>query len=92
MQPRGKRQVVQRVVVHDVDVGAEARSGVEAFEQVVAEERVLGHASFQRPGERVDVVDPLADEAALVKDVLIDVGDRARVRVDADMPGKHQRE
>ncbi len=92
VKPRGKRQVVRRVVVHQVDVGAESRPRVEALEEVVTEERVFGHASVERLGERIDVVDPLADEAALVKDVLIDVRDRARVRVDADVAGKDLRE
>ena len=38
---------------------------VAAFEQVVAQDPILGKAAAQRPLERVDVVDPLADEGVL---------------------------
>ena len=92
MLARGERQVVRRVVVDEVDVGAQPRARVEALEQVVAEQRVLRHAVRERRLERVDVVDALADVAALVKEVLIDVGHRGRVRIEADVPGEHLRE
>ena len=49
----------------------------------MAEDPVLGKAAAERPLERVDVVDALADERALAEHVLVDVGDGARVRVDA---------
>ena len=65
---------------------------VEAFEQIVAEQRVLRHAPGQRGFEGVDVVDALADVAALVEQVLIDVGDGRGVGIDADVPGEHPRE
>jgi hypothetical protein len=42
--------------------------------------------------ERVDVVDTLADVAPLVEQVLVHVGKRGRVRVDADVPGEDLRE
>ena len=85
MLARGVREVAGRVVVHEVDVGAQTRARVEALEQIVAEERVLGDAARERRFERVDVVDALADVAALAKEILIDVGHGGRVRVDADV-------
>ena len=66
-----------------------AGARVRPFEQVVAEQRVLRHASRQRRHERVDVVDALADVAALVEEILIHVRHRGRVRIDADVPGEH---
>ena len=63
-----------------------------ALEQVVAEQRVLGHAAGERRLERVDVVDALADVAALVEEVLIDVGHGGRVRIEADVAGEDLRE
>ena len=80
MLARGKGEVVRRVVVDQLDVGDEPGARVEALEQVVAEQRVLRHAAGERGLERIDVVDPLADVAALVKQVLIDVGHGGGVR------------
>ena len=76
-------EVVRRELVEQLDVGHQAGAGEDALEQVVAEQRVLGHPVGQRRLEGVDVVDPLAGEAALAEQVLVDVGDRGRVRVDA---------
>src|SRR5688500_8845259 len=51
----------------------------------MAQQRVLGEPSVRRVLERIDVVDPFAGEAALAVKVLINVGDRRRIRVDAGM-------
>ena len=51
------------------------------------EQRVLRHASFERGHERVDVVEALAGEDALVEEILVDVRDGGGVRVDAGMAG-----
>ena len=88
----GEAQIVVRVVVDDVDVGAERRPRERPFEEVVAEQRVVRHAPGERPFEGVDVVDALADVAALVEEILIDVGDGGRVRIDADVARKDPRE
>ncbi len=87
--PRGVGEVAAGIVVDEVDVGDEAGARVEPFEQVVAEERVLRHAPGERGLERVDVVDALADVAALVKHVLVEIGHGRRVGIDADVPGEH---
>ena len=47
-----------------------------------------GTRPVERCLERIDVVDALADVAALVEQVLIDVGDGGRVGIDADVPGE----
>ena len=85
-------QVVVRVVVDDVDVGAQRRARERPLEEVVAEQRVVRHAAGERPLERVDVVDALADVAALVEQILVDVGHRGRVRIDADVAREDPRE
>ena len=92
MLPGGEAQIVERVVVDDVDVGAERRARERPLEEVVAEQRVVRHAPGERSLEGVDVVDALADVAALVEEILVDVGDGGRVRVDADVAGKNPRE
>ena len=67
VQPRRKRQIVRRVVVDEMDIGAERGARVRSLEQIVAQQRVGGHASGKRRLKRVDVVDALADVAPLVK-------------------------
>ena len=82
----------RRVVVHHLDVGHEAGAGVEPLEEVVREERVVGDAPVERRREGVDVVEPLAGEAALAEEVLVGVRDGGGVRVDAGVPGEDARE
>ena len=48
----------------------------------MAEYPILGKTIFKRLFERVDVVYALADERAFAQQILIDVGNRARIRVD----------
>ena len=47
------------------------------------EQRVLGHPAGERALERVDVVDALARVDPLAEEVLVDVGDREGVGIDA---------
>ena len=51
----------------------------------MAEHAIVGEAAADRELHGVDVVDPFADERALAEHVLVDVGDRARVRIDAGL-------
>ena len=80
------------IIVHDLDVRDERGPGVEALEEVVREERVLGDAALQRGRERVDVVEPFPREDALAEEVLVRVRDRRRVRVDAGVAREDARE
>ena len=43
-------------VLDDRDVGEQRGSPVDALEEVVAQERVLGHTARQAPFERADVI------------------------------------
>ena len=74
------REHARRIVVDDLDVGDERRARVEPFEEVVRQQRVLGHAPLERGRERVDVVEALAGEDAFAEEILVDVGHRRRVR------------
>ena len=58
----------------------------------MAEDAVLREAPGERALERVDVVDALADERAFAEQVLVDVGDGARVGIDARLAGEQPRE
>jgi hypothetical protein len=92
MLPRGIGQVGRRIVVDQIDVGDQAGASEEPLEQIVAEQRVRRNPVRKRSVERVDVVDSLADVAPLVKEVLIDVRDRGRVGIDADVAREDLRE
>ena len=82
----------RRVVVDHLDVGDERRARVQPLEEVVREQRVLGHAPLEGGDEGVHVVEPLAGEDPLGEEVLVRVGDRGRVGVDAGVPGVEPRE
>ena len=86
MLPLGMRQHVRRIVVDDFGVGDERRARVQAFEQVVRQQRVLGHAALERGHERIDVVEALAGEDAFAEHVLIHVRHRGGVRIDTGWP------
>ena len=83
VQPRGSRKVVGRIVVEHLDVAREPRAQERAFNQVVAEQRVVGEAAVEHALEHVDLEDALAGERSLAEDVLIGVGHRAGVGIDA---------
>ena len=58
------RAVAGGIVLVQLHVAQQPGARVAAFEQIVAQDPVLGEASPERPLERIDVVDPLADERA----------------------------
>ena len=87
MRASGRCRVAGGILVHEFDVRRESGPREDAFEQVVAEQRVFGHATRQRRLERVDVVDALADVRSLAAQVLVHVGHGGRVRIDAAGPG-----
>ena len=89
---QGKAEVARGVVVVDHDVGDEAGAGVVALDQVVRQERVLGEAAAGRQAERGHVVDPLAGEAPLTVEVLVDVAYGGGVGVHAGMARVHRGE
>ena len=92
VQAGGGCEVVRRVVVDKVDVGAQPGAGVGSLEEIVAEQPVFRHPVRQRRFERVDIVNALADVAAFMKQILIDVRHGRCVRIDPHMAGEHLRE
>ena len=71
------------IVVHHLDVRYQTGAGVRTFDHVVAQDRVAREAMLQHLLEHADFVDTLAREAAFAEQILINVGDRARVNVEA---------
>ena len=87
MLAAGVRQHAGRILVDQLDIRHERDTGMQPFEEIVRQKRVLRHRLGERRVERVDVVQALAGEDALAVEVLIGVGHRRRVRVDTGMPG-----
>ena len=75
------------VVLEQQHVAHQAGARHRALEQIVAEHAVLGQPPGGGLAEHIHVVDALAHERALVEDVLVEVGDRPRVGIDAGLAG-----
>ena len=86
------REQARGVLVHELDVGHQRDARVEPLEQVVRQQDVLRRGVLERGHERVDVVEALAGEDAFAEQVLVGVGDRGRVGVDAGVAGIEARE
>ena len=75
------------IVVHHLHVRHERGARVQALEEVVRQEGVLGHAPLEGGHERVHVVEALAREDPLSEQVLVGVRHRGRVGVDSGVAG-----
>ena len=76
-------RIARRVILVQLHIADQASAGVAAFQQIVAEDAVVGKSPAQRAFERIDCIDALADERAFAEQILIHVRHRTRVRVDA---------
>ena len=76
-------EIACRRLFVQLDVRQQPGTRVAAFDQVVAQDPVLGQPPIERLAECVDVVDSLADERAFAEKILVDIGHRARIRIDA---------
>ena len=65
---------------------------MDAFEQIVADDRVLRHAAVDRAHEAIDLVDPFADVDPGTEEILIELRGRMRVDVEPDVACKDPRE
>ncbi len=91
-QAAGVGQQAGGIVVHDLEVGDEGGARVDAFEQVVGQERVLGHAAVEGLREGGHVVEALAREDPFREEVLVRVRDGGGVGIDAGVAGVDARE
>src|SRR5688572_3287835 len=85
------RAVARRILLVQLDIAQQPGARITAFQQVVAENAVLRKASLERALERIDVIDALADERAFAEEILVRVGNGARVRVDAGLRAEELR-
>ena len=88
MHARGRHVGVEGRVFDQGDVGDGRAAAERAFEQVVTEHLAVGQAVRQHGVHRGDVEQALAGESAFAEDVLIDLGARRAVGVDAALAGE----
>ena len=88
----GIGRVGGRVVFEQDEIGGERRAAVNPLEQIVTDERVLGRTLLDALHEGVDVVDALADVDSGAEQILIHLGARVRVDVEADVAREDPRE
>ena len=80
---RGGDVGVERLVLDHGDVGDRGAARDRAFEQVVAQHAALGQPAAEHGVHRLHVQQALAGEGAFAEDVLVDLGARRAVGVDA---------
>ena len=79
----GRHVVARWKILDDFDVRCQASAREDSFKEVVAQQRAVGHAAGKRRFKRVNIVDALAGVGTLAEEILIDIGDRGGVRIDA---------
>ena len=80
--------VTGRIFFIQLHITEQAGAGKAAFNQVVAEDAVVGKTAGDGLLKRVDGIDTLADKRALLEYVLINVRNTAGVRVDTSIAAK----
>ena len=80
--------VAFRIRLNDLDIRGQAGAGEDPFQQVVAEQAVLGDATVQRTLVGIHGIDALAREGALAEQVLIEIRHRSGVDIHAAGGGK----
>src|ERR1700744_4481408 len=85
----GGRLVVRRKVVKQLDVTGQRGTRENSFEEIVAQQRVLGDFRGERGFEGINVVNALSGVRAFAKEVLIDVGDSRRIGIDSAGAGEY---
>jgi hypothetical protein len=83
--PPREREIPRRIVVEELQISDERSPAVSALDQVMAQQGVLWKPSVRGSLEGIDVVDAFAREASLAPQILIDVGHRNGVGIDARM-------
>ena len=71
-----------RELFEHLDVAHQTGPGEASFEEVVAEQGVLGDSALQRRLEGIDLIDPLAGIGPFAEQVLVQVTDCSGVGVD----------
>ena len=85
------RAVAGGVFLVQLHIAQQPGPGVTPFQKIVAEDPVVGETPAQRPFECINLIDALADERAFTEQVLVNIGNGASIRIDAELTGAHAR-
>jgi hypothetical protein len=77
------RAVAGWIFLVQLHIAQQPGPGVTPFQKIVAEDPVFGKAPFEGPFECIHIIDALADERAFTEQVLVNIGDGPRIRIDA---------
>ena len=69
--------------LHQFDIRNQGRTGIDPFQQVMAEDGVFRDPLFKGALEEIDIIDALADEGAFLEQVLIDIGHGEGIGIEA---------
>ncbi len=92
MLPLDKAQIILRELIIELDIAGQAHADVSAFDQIMAEEPRFGEPAGKHPAEGAHIIDAFAVVGALAGQVLIDIGNRIGIGIDADRVGKEPAE
>src|SRR5579864_3818686 len=70
-------------------IGCQCHAREYSFKQIVAEQRVIRNLSFQRELKSIHIVNSLTGVGALLEEILIDVRNGVRVRINSAGAGKN---
>ena len=79
-------------LLHDFHIRGEPSAGENPLEQVVAEEAGFGHTASKRRLKGIHVVDAFTRVGSFAEQVLVHVGNRRSVRIDAGSAGEDTKE
>ena len=84
MQPLDVTQIILREFVKKLDIAGQAHPNMSAFDQIMAQQQLLGKPSRKHAVEGANVIDAFAVIGPFAGQILVDVGNRAGIGVDAD--------
>ncbi len=85
------RIVARRIFLIEHHIAQQPRPRITPFQEIVAEDPVLGETSFERSLEGINLVNALADERAFAKQVLVNIGNCTRIGIDTGLASPHCR-
>ena len=88
----GRKLIAGRKLLHDLHVRGEPSAGENPLEQVVAEEAGFGNTASKRRLKDIHIVDAFARVGPFAEQVLVHVGDRCSVGIDAGSARENTKE
>ena len=85
------RQIVGGPIFVKRHVAEQTRAGIASFKQIVTQDEIVGQSLIKAASECFNLVDALADERTFPEHILVHIGDRARIWIDAGLAAKQPR-